>query len=66
MHLFATALTNVAAKTARNDVIALSEATRKSLRNLYGLDCMPCAEPRKQTRPANYSLLTVNRKSIRL
>ena len=47
MYLLATALTNVAAKTASNYVIALSGTTRKALHNLSSHDCMPCAEPKK-------------------
>ena len=47
MYLFATALINIAAKTDRNDVIALSETTRKALYDISGNKCTPYAEPRK-------------------
>ena len=38
---------NAAAKTVRNDVVALIETMQKALYNLNGHNCMPCAEPRK-------------------
>ena len=60
MYFFITALTNVAAKTACTNIIALSGTLQKALHSLSGHNCVPCAEPREEARSANYLLSAVN------